>query len=419
MADEVKFYRGNYERFAEHNDPDSTKNEIIFINDAIDNPSGDKTIGSIYQDQYIVGTTRADELRLTSNLEVLDGPLADETKDNWPDEWYENGQRIIPKGKSMEDILKGLFMRELFGTVSWNAPVWNPSLGDPSITCNYGETTLSNNSTLEVGSVVSFEYETSNDVSDNTRICTLNAKYGYFREVDGSYEWYPGGDSVCEQKKEGSVGGELVTTLEWGKSNNISGITSTEKLVVGEGSHKLKISLSGITASAPGFDPVTVWASTNTKKRIGGSEVSTNTTKPGDKSLTSDSEFNVTGKYKYFIGCYDDSTFTNKVYTSDSIRSTDVKESGWMNGTNINCTITIPVGTKGMYIAIPSGVDDNGSKLKVKQVNTNAYVNSEMVTNSKPVTINCGGTHTKDYKVFTWSFPQGTIGEESFEITSF
>jgi hypothetical protein len=42
-----------------------------------------------------------------------------------------------------------------------------------------------------------------------------------------------------------------------------------------------------------------------------------------------------------------------------------------------------------------------------------------MTTNSKTVSINCGGTHTKNYKVFTWSFPQGTSGEEPFEITSF
>jgi hypothetical protein len=96
-----------------------------------------------------------------------------------------------------------------------------------------------------------------------------------------------------------------------------------------------------------------------------------------------------------------------------------MKKSDWMNGTTVSYTITVPAGTKGMYIAIPAGIDDSGESLKVKQVNTNAYVNAEMVANKRTLSLTCGGDHTKDYVIFSWSFPGGTTGEEPFEITSF
>lgn len=408
MSEQVKFYRGNFEKFKEHQNPeDDNRGEIIFINDAIDNEQGDKWKGSIYQDEYIVGTTRADELRLTNDLQVVGGPLADETEGNWPDDWKdEQGNRIIPKGKSMEDILKGLFLKEIHGTASWNTPKWSPSINKPKITSTYGNT-------LEIGTVVEFSYSTDDKVYDNVRTCTLNANYGYFETQDGA--WNEGGTQVCEQSKNGMSSGTFNTKLLW----NDKEITSSENLVIQDGNNVFKVEVSGLTASVLGFDSKTVYPSTNMKRCIVEKPTSLNSSAPDSKGLSNESHVEISGKYKYFIGYYKDSTYTNKVYTSDSIRKTDVIKTDWMNGTNINYTINVPKETKGMYIAIPEGIDNDGSTLKVKQVNTNAYVNQEMSTNLKTVSINCGGTHTKDYKVFTWSFPQGTSGEEPFEITSF
>ena len=42
-----------------------------------------------------------------------------------------------------------------------------------------------------------------------------------------------------------------------------------------------------------------------------------------------------------------------------------------------------------------------------------------MVRNKKTISLTCGDGHTKDYVVFSWSFPGGTSGQEPFEITSF
>ena len=50
----------------------------------------------------------------------------------------------------------------------------------------------------------------------------------------------------------------------------------------------------------------------------------------------------------------------------------------------------------------------------------NTPVGSEMAANVRDMdAFNCAGTATKNYKVFTWSFPGGTAGEETFSISKF
>ena len=97
----VKFYRGK-----EHNNPEPDNGEIIMLNDAFeqgldsDQYNEAKKFGSIYQDDKIVGTTRAEQLMTTESIQVIGGPLADDI-DSWPDEWTENGNKTIPAGTSM------------------------------------------------------------------------------------------------------------------------------------------------------------------------------------------------------------------------------------------------------------------------------------------------------------------------------
>ena len=98
-----------------------------------------------------------------------------------------------------------------------------------------------------------------------------------------------------------------------------------------------------------------------------------------------------------------------------------MKQSGFMNGTTISTTITVPAGTKGMYIAIPEGVDNTGSTLEVIQTTAlNSPVQDEMKNNLRTFeNMACAGSATKNYKIFTWSFPGGTSGSETFAINKF
>ena len=186
-----------------------------------------------------------------------------------------------------------------------------------------------------------------------------------------------------------------------------------------EGTNTFKVTQTGQSASVDALPTTTVYASTNTKSVLADVSATYSENKPDDKVLSNSNTDTIKGQYKYFIGCYSDSTFANKEYSVTSVRTTDMKKSDWMNGKTVSYTITVPAGTKGMYIAIPAGIDDSGASLKVKQVNTNAYVNAEMVDNKRTLSLTCGGDHTKDYVIFSWSFPGGTTGEEPFEITSF
>ena len=142
-------------------------------------------------------------------------------------------------------------------------------------------------------------------------------------------------------------------------------------------------------------------------------------------AASSNDTLTVTGAYRYFIGCYSDLPFDNKVYSSTSVRNMskdggDCVYSGFIGSTvNINQKITVPVGTKGMYIAIPAGIDDAGNKLVVVQ---NSFSNTEVQGDIKPTKrvlekMACAGSATKDYVIFTWSAPSGTKGEETFTIT--
>jgi hypothetical protein len=92
-----------------------------------------------------------------------------------------------------------------------------------------------------------------------------------------------------------------------------------------------------------------------------------------------------------------------------------------MNGKTIDTTITVDAGTKGMYIAIPEGIDNTGESLNVIQTTAlNTPVGGEMAANVRAMDgFACAGDATKNYKVFTWSFPGGTADKETFSITSF
>lgn len=70
-----------------------------------------------------------------------------------------------------------------------------------------------------------------------------------------------------------------------------------------------------------------MFAATNTKQVVTSKSATLTDTKPADKALTSSANDTIEGKYKYFIGCYDDNVFANKVYDDTNIRTTDVVKS--------------------------------------------------------------------------------------------
>ncbi len=361
---------------------------------------------------FSVKEVDATKTKLGTDIQIAGGPLANnvaESNEVWP--WKdEAGNKIIPSGKSMEEILTALFLKLVNGTVKWGSASWSPTLANPTVT-------LSTNGPVEVGSTVTISTLTEGAADAKKRSVTCTCSQGHFlADADGN----PTGSHVSGNKTvsvNASISGTASLACTW----NGNTINASDNLVVGEATNTVSASQSGQIATCDALPSTKVFASTNTKSVLSDVSATFSESKPADKPLTSSATDTIEGKYKYFIGCYGDSTFADKTYTVESIRTTDKKQEGFMNGKTISTTITVPTGTKGMYIAIPEGVDNTGASLNVIQTTAlNTPVGGEMAENVRAMNaFACAGTATKNYKVFTWSFPGGTAGEETFSITSF
>lgn len=183
----VQFWRGKTLK-TNPDDNNSTNGEIIFLNNTMGETSApvgttpdawniDKKLGSIYQDDKIVGTTKADELITTKSITIAGGPLADDlgSDSDWPSEWKESGKKVIPRGASLQSILEKLFLKEIYPTTTSTPASYSLSVGKPS-----SSLTVTDN-TVEVGTAVSLNNVT---ISSGTSASSTSPKvtgftYGY------------------------------------------------------------------------------------------------------------------------------------------------------------------------------------------------------------------------------------------------
>lgn len=391
-----------------------------------------------------VGT---DKTKVAEEIPVAGGPLAKLLNDA--------GITSIDADTDMQSLLFQLFCKVLYPTsTTHSAGTMKCTLAEPKYT-------LSNSSTtVEVGTVC----ELSAITIPSAAVPEVNA----YPKVSGFTYGYSAADDNTIDSVDTSITGSLAAgstpsltsdnyTMSVDYTNFIYAADSTvgtagavatdvtvtpdseytnvryggDKLAVVNGENKVKVTITGPKAIASFASIAPHYACSNTKKTRSGAEVGDGVYHKSNElaanldvkssASSSSKEYKVTGAYKYFIGCYSDDVFTNKVYTATSIRETDCKKSGFTNGTTISYEITVPAGTKGMYIAIPAGIDDSGSTLDVKQkTNSNNTVAPEMKANLRTLSnMACAGTATKDYKIFTWSFPGGTAGKEVFTISKF
>ena len=436
MSNEVKFKYGTRQEYENRlkSDGGVDSSALYFVTETITTVDDDKQTsevefgGTIYRGNDAIGTTCADHLKTTESIEVagLSGQLG---------AGIANGD-IIPAGTSLQEILVKLLSKELWP----NSPKISKT-GSISTTFNNPSFTIKdasgNNvpSVVEVGTVVTVSEckGTSSYVSSSTGREFSGFTYGYALALKGDRvsESNPSTVSVTNQSP---MEGTYTLTRVISDFNSDNGTTKSDasaygdcsissiNLVVKEAKGSVKFTMDGpghqgTIAPTPAYYACSNLKNTDASLVVAAVDASV-TVKDDDAAAGSLTK-SVEGKYKYFIGFYSDSTFADKVYDSSNIRNTDMEESNWMNGTTINTKITVPAGTKGMYIAIPEKVDDTGATLEVKQVNTNAYVDEEMVENKRTLGLTCGGKHVKEYVIFTWSFPGGTTGSEPFEITSF
>ena len=321
----IKFYRGSKEKYNQ----DSHGDGIYFAADSKEIVANGATYGK-----------NADASKTTADIIVAGGPLADDITQNWPSEWVKDGNKVIPSGTSVQDILQGLFLKTVEGTVTWGNKSWNPSLNNPTVT-------LSSDGPVEVGSSVTATVVTTSTVSNNTRSVTCTTTQGYFDSVDGNY--VSGNKTVS---KTGSASGTLSVSYSW-NGNAVSEFESGKTtLKVQEGSNEFKASQSGITASVEALPTTTVYASTNTKSVLANASATMTDTKPADKALTSSNTDSLTGSYYYFVGQV---SGTGLEFTSDMVRNLSKYFVSQKQGTELLSEVVVSAGGNTYIIAVPEG----------------------------------------------------------------
>ena len=304
---------------------------------------------------FSVKNVEATKTTLTSSIEVNGGPLANdstEANDKWPDDWYENGVKVIPSGKSMEEILTSLFLKVTNGTVSKGSITWSPSLSAPSVS-------ITQSGEVEVGTKLTATANTTNTVSNNSRTCLFTCKPGHFLStgtdsegnlVFGSY--VSGNKTVTANAVNPSYDGTPSIKTYWNGTEvtNVNGTTEYTVSIVG--TNTFKVDQSGVTAYAGAFDDITVYGSTNTKVPVKTVKASiTGDTAPAAKPLTSTASKTVTGARAYWMGAM---ATPLSEFTSASIREAgEDAESGLVKtlGATPATTLSVPAGQYDVVIA--------------------------------------------------------------------
>ena len=299
---------------------------------------------------FSVKEVDASKTKLSTSIEVNGGPLADDASDNWP--WTVDGKKVIPAGKTMEEILTSLFLKVTNGTVSKGSITWNPTLSAPSVS-------ITQSGTVEVGTKLTATANTTNTVSGNSRSCTFTCRPGHFlstgtddegKLVFGSY--VSGNKTVTANAVDPATTGEPSIKTYWNGTEvtNVNGTTEYTVSVVG--TNTFKVDQSGVKAYAGAFDDITVYGATNTKVPVESVKASiANDTAPAAKDLTSTNKAEVTGARAYWMGAM---ATPLAEFTSASIREAgEDAESGLVKslGANPATTLAVPAGQYDVVIA--------------------------------------------------------------------
>lgn len=360
----INFYRGSREKYDE-----TTHGEgIYFTNDTNEIFTGNESYGK-----------NADASVTTEDIVVAGGPLAAETADNWPTAWNKDGNRVIPKGTSVQDILEGLFLKPVNGTVTWGSISWSPSLGNPTVT-------LSSNGPAEIGSTVTCTVTANSTVSSNTRSATCTASQGHFTSVDGAY--VSGNKTVS---KAGTTTGSVALAHTW-NGDAVSNFTSgSTALKIKSGENKFVTSQSGISATVEALPTTTVYASTNTKSVLENVKATLSDTAAASartKALTSSNSDTITGYYRW------------NAFVADSI-DIEKTESSWKFTNSKTVSSVTAADQKYIVVLVPSGFTLNAASQMGLDF-TGSF-------DTKDVTLKIGGgSDTYAYKMYYWQNTSGS-----------
>lgn len=363
-------------------------------------------------------SSEAGDTTTKNNIIIAGGPLANnvtEGGDTWPTDWKDDtGNKIIPKNKSLEDILKALFLQEKYGTLTDPVYAWNPALSNtPSVDIKKDGATVIN-TLVPVGTEVTVSFAIHGGETNQATATVSGATYGY--SLDGTT--IEGGTSYTANATGQNVTGTLEIESATFQSVDVKSQQTGAKYKVKEGDNELSVKQSGRTATPGSFADATVYNVSNTKtintqdfKTINqaGFEAATSVYAGGSKPLSNSISVNVTGYYPIYYGWLTDTSDTiNKEHIIAHFVDTLKAQLTMTPDANVPTTTTTGAGNSSFILALP--VDLGYTSIVVKNATNEAPAGTPHYVDVNSV------VETKQYRVFYIANSTPTTGDATFKI---
>lgn len=366
---------------------------------------------------FSVKEVDASKTKLSTSIEVNGGPLADDASDNWP--WKEGDKKVIPAGKTMEEILTSLFLKVTNGTVTKGSISWNPSLSAPTVS-------ITQSGTVEVGTKLTATANTTNTVSGNTRSCTFTCNPGHFlstgtdedgKLIFGSY--VSGNKTVYANAVDPATDGTSSIKTYWNGTEvtNVNGETEYTVSIVG--TNTFKVDQSGVKAYAGKIDDITVYGATNTKVPVETVKASiSGDTAPDAKDLTSTASATVTGARAYWMGSVKNAIAIDE-NNVPSIDGAAVRDAGESETDNVTKTLGSDPATKVIAKKDDASVIIATQK-EIEKINSENQINADVFGNFGHKEVNIDGANgftSVKYHVYVWTPANVFAKDDTLTIT--
>lgn len=363
-------------------------------------------------------SSEAGDTTTKNNIIIAGGPLANnvtETGDTWPTDWVDNsnGNKIIPAGKSLEEILKALFLQEKYGTLSDPVYAWNPALSNTPTVDIKQNTTSVVNTLVPVGTEVTVSFAIHEGETNQATATVSGATYGY--SLDNAT--IKDGTSYTANATGQRVDGTLEIESATFKGVDVTSQTAETKYKVEEGDNTLSVKQSGRTATPGSFADATVYNVSNTKtinaqdtKTINQAGFTSSAAYAGgSKALSNSISVKVTGYYPIYYGWLTDTsdTITSEYITANFVKTLKARLDKTPN-VNVPTTTTTGAGNSSFILALP--VDLGYTSIVVKNATNEAPAGTPHYVDVNSV------VEEKQYRVFYIANSTPTTGDATFKI---
>lgn len=361
-------------------------------------------------------SSEAGKTTTENDIIIAGGPLANnvaEAVDTWPKAWMHNGNKIIPAGKSLEEILKVLFLQEKYGTLSDPVYVWDPALSNTPTVDIKQNTASVVNKLVPVGTEVTVSFAIHEGETNQATATVSGATYEY--SLDGTT--IKDGTSYTANATGQDVTGTLAIESATFQGENVKSQQAGAKYKIKEGDNTLSVKQSGRTATSGSFADATVYNVSNTRtintqdfKTINQAGFTSSTAYAGgSKPLSNSISVNVTGYYPIYYGWLTDTADT---ITSDYITNhfVDTLKSNLTMTPDTNVPTTTTTGPRNSSFILALPADLGYTSIVVKNASNDAPAGTPHYVDVNSV------VEAKQYRVFYIANSTPTTGDATFKI---